>query len=1175
MDDALGFHVHRSNRLERLADLLTGALASDRPSDPFESIPVVVGSRGMARWLRNRIAGAPGLGICGGIDFPFPAPFLREAVFRVLGADLPDTDPWSIDRLTWTVLDVLRERLGDAEFAPVRRSLGVDVLPAVVGRRHLSLARSLADVLDRYVHARPEWIARWRCGQTIAPEVSADEAWQARLWREVEARVGPAGAVQARGRAWPAHVGGLIEALDAAVREGWGAPLPTARVHVFGMSSLPPLFLRAFALLGRAARVELYLLTPSDGYWGDYQTLPEARRLLRRASPAMRAAVEAGLADQHPLLTGLGRLSRDFQNLLEGLPDDGAGSYVELPGVELFDGLGGDAEKPGGVLQRLQRHLRALEDPRRARVSDPGSVDPADDSLRIHSCAGPTRQVEVLRDELLGLLVDHPHLQPRDIVVMTPDVETYAPLVAAAFSEGLPGDAPRSNGAGLPGEVWGSVGAPRLPFEIADLSLRRTNPVADVLLSVLALSGGRVTATAVADLLRHEAVRARFGLDAAAVDTIRAWLGDSGIRWGVDAADRARVGQPDDDQNTFRFGLERLALGVVAGESDALFGARASPLGVADDDLELVGRFSSFCEALFGWLRELERPRSGDAWGELLKRLVHGLTATGANAAWLTEQVHDGLEATLADAGAFPGELAVDAVLHALEGRFEVGGEGDRANTGAITVCALAPMRSVPFAVVALLGLDDARFPRRGTRAGFDLTRGRPAPGDREPRDEDRHLLLEALLSAREHLLVFYSGRDASTDERLPAAVPVAELQDAVEASFVPPAGLASLRELVLVDHPIQPFSEHVFRAPRSFDRRLRQVALRLRQERAPRAGLFPAGVVLPPLPGGVDELRLDDLASALLRPTRHLLQRRLGLHLSDLDDTLADREPVELEGRGLRALDDRIFSALVAAGSDQDPARTLERVRRDLTARGGLPHGAGGLLDLERRAAALGPLADLAGARVRGAGPRQVVVTRPGNRRLTGRIPWVDPAGTIVDAQSRAPDRGDRLVAAWLGLLALQAQQPLARRDAFLYGLQDDEPVCLRLRAPEGATSLTLLHRLAELHDRALERPLVLYERSSRGLAEGLLKDGAPSPWEALPFEATQGRLEKLAEGWTPEEAGRGVGDGDDTYVAAAWPNGPTFDHDEAARRELLALAELVWRPILEALGGEPEEAP
>ena len=56
--------------------------------------------------------------------------------------------------------------------------------------------------------------------------------------------------------------------------------------------------------------------------------------------------------------------------------------------------------------------------------------------MQVHSCHGPARQIDVLREVLLGLLQDDSTLEPRDILVMCPDIDTYAPLIVAGFGLG-------------------------------------------------------------------------------------------------------------------------------------------------------------------------------------------------------------------------------------------------------------------------------------------------------------------------------------------------------------------------------------------------------------------------------------------------------------------------------------------------------------------------------------------------------------------------------------------------------------------------------------------------------------------------------------------------------------------------------------------------------------------
>jgi len=1146
-----GLYVHRSHRLERLADLLGDALRADPPADPFLGIPVIVGSRGMARWLKHALADR--LGLCAGVSFPFPAPFLDAAMAEVVGDELPSRDGWSPDALAWHVLAVLADLLPLEELAPVRRALGVSELPDPLRRHDHAVARSLADVLDRYAHARPDWIAAWRAGRLALPEARDAETWQALLWRALEARLGPG------------HAAGRLDALQKAIDTGAARAPRDHRVHLFGLSALPPLFLHAFALLARLTRIDLYLLAPSEGYFGDYRTRPEARRLLRRASPTARAALEAGLAGQHPLLTGLGRVSRDFQELLEDVPGD-------LGGLDLF----GDEAAPGRstLLVRLQAQLRELIDPRDVPASERFVVARDDDSLRVHAAAGPTRQVEVLRDALLGLLEAHPDLQPRDIVVMTPDVETYAPLVASAFGDGAhePGPPPTDDA----GNAWGPAGAPRLPVEISDLSLRRTNPLADVLLTALELAGQRVTATVVADLMGRPALQRRFGLSGDDVDAARGWLAASGIRWGIDAADRARFGQPADPQNTFRFGLMRLALGAAAGEEDALFRGGVVPSAVDEGSVAAFGRFAAFCSVLFEQLEALREPRDAEGWRTTLVAALEALTSPGDEEGWLREQVQAGLDATCEEARGWQGRVAPEAILHALQGRFGVPTSGERPPTGAISVCALAPLRSVPFRVVAVLGLDDATFPRRGAQVGFDLTRVAPRLGDRDARDEDRHLLLEALLSARDHVVLCFTGRDASSGEPLPPAVPLADLLDALDATFAPPEGARSVREVVLIEHPVPPFSARAFSSTAagdatSFDRRLRDVARALAGSRAPRTGFFDRTGAAPVVPSPALEVRLDDLARVLQSPLRALLQRRYGLFLDERADALEDREPVEPARRDLARVEVALLAERVAAarrGEAWEPRRASAMARQ--VARGELPLGAAGRVDLALAAAAVERLAEAAGDLPARTAPAALDLPLEGGRRLVGRADAVEAAsGTLVDLDVAPVDRASRRLRAWLGVLALQAVDPRDERSARLFGLKGGaEAVDVRLVAPAGDAARELLVRLVALHDAALSGPLPLFEGASAAVAAELVKRGVGAGWSASDAAAVGQALSRVASGWWGDARRRG--DGDDPYVDLVHPAGPPFTLSTAARAAFLDAAELVWGPIVAAGGGE-----
>lgn len=1141
--DGVGLFVHRSNRLERLAAELVDQMRATRPRDVHARYTVAIGSRGMERWLRHRIAQS--LGICANVDFCFPSLAVSRSAAVLLGDDPEAESAWTPDALVWAVLALLPQLLADPAFEPVQRYVASGAVP--VDRRTYGLAREMADLVDRYVHYRRDWLDDWRRDQQ--PEAlrgEPSEPWQRLLFRSLEARLGAT------------HAAAKSSSLEAILDGARARGLEPAPLHVFGVSSMPPAYLETLARLARATRIDLYLLGPSDLYWGDLRTVAQARRDLRLAPrDASAQTLREAMARQNPLLTSFGRLSRDVQVILEELPQ----GYRE-GSTSLFVDPCAETQTPT-MLRRVQSDVLCLASPVELRESVAFLArrpSLADDSIQVHACHGPTRQVEVLREALLGLFDDHPDLAPRDVVVMTPDVATYAPLVAAIFGEGRarPGDALDDAGR------WGPVGAPRIPVASADLGLREQNPLADVLLRVLELAERRVTASAVLELVGLGPVRRRFELTTAELDTLHGWVASSGIRWGIDEQDRARFDQPEDRAFTFRFGLERLALGVTMSDDDDLFGQVAPFDELEGGSAALYGRFSAYCAALFHAVSSLRAPRPLLAYTTELRAMLDALTSPSAQATWLREQIDDELGALdqQANTTGFEGEIELGALRAALAGRFDGPRAGDRPITGAVSVCALSPMRSVPFRVVCLLGMDDGVFPRPSHAVGFDLTRVAPRLGDRDGRDEDRHLILEAVLSARDNLIVLFTGREPHTNAELPPAVPVAELLDYLDTAFPPPEGLKRTRDLVVTSHGLQPFSPASFlpgvsRAPlgqpprpRSFDRRMLEAARVAARPRQEVPALFREG----PLPdAGLTSLALDDLAAFIRNPVKFLLNRRLGLFLAPLVVQIADRESIETDSLERWSLaDDLLQWALQARTRPHLSApHSFDLARALFTARAKLPFGAAGRMAFAKAKTSVEAALGAGGAAL--ARPRRTLdldATVAGVR-LTGPIGKVDAEGELLELTSDDPTKPKHLLRAWVRLLALCAAEPAEPHQVRMVGVRagasGPTPRVYVLRPPADAAER--LRELVDLHREGMRRPLLLFEKCSRELT--IVGTGRRSP------------LDRAIDVWTGNN--EVAGEGTEPHLRAVFGAEPPFL--AADRREpdaeLTRLANELWGPI------------
>ncbi len=1073
-------HIHRSERADALADALTEILLEPL-SDPFAAEVVAVPTRGMERWLTQRMSTRLGAsagradGVCANIAYPFPRSLVGDALAAATGID-PDSDPWVPERLVWPLLRVVDRDLDE----PWLTSLQTHLCGAQAGEqevRRFATVRHLAELYDRYGLRRPEMIQAWAIGEDTdgaGRALPRDGVWQAELWRRLRTAIGR-----------PSPAERLATACARLTSEPGIVELPD-RLSLFCLTRLPGSYLRVLDALAQARDVHLFVLHPSPALWA---------RLADHTDPVIRRRTDPTAAlPANRLLASWGQDARELQLVLAE-----NGRHIDH-----HHAIAGESKT---LLQRIQTGIRTDTAP-------PGPPLPAhkdarallradDDSLQIHACHGRARQVEVIRDAILHLLERDPTLEPRDVIVMCPDIETVAPLIQAAFGAGRALDDGADDGAGDgTDDDRDAVAAaerrrlPDLHVRLADRSLRQTNPVLSVVSLLLELADDRITASQLLDLADREPVRRRFRFDDDDVSRMEEWVVDSGIRWGLDERHRAPFKLDVVPSNTWRAGLDRILLGVAMTEQDRSLVGGVLPLDdVESGAIELAGRMAEFVGRVQGAVDALGRAQTVDAWVAAIADAADALTATPESESWQRAELGRILDDVQGDATADgdddpPPELELADVRALLADRLK--GRPTRANfrTGHLTVCTLVPMRSVPHRVVCILGLDDGEFPRKAPRDGDDLLLDDPHVGDRDPRAEDRQMLLDALLAATERLIITYTGNDERTNLERPPAVPVAELLDVVDRTVRTGAGpdAPAARDQILVRHPLQPFDPRNFRAgeliaggPWSFD----AVALGgARALRSPRHGTPP---FLPaPLPATDAELiELADVIRFVEHPCRAFLRSRLGISVRESLDEVQDALPVELGGLELWGVGQRLLDGLLAG------AELEECVRAEL-ARGSLPPAMLAAPVLDRVTPIVTALADAA-RRQGGTGPARsldVNLRLPDGRTLAGTVPGVHGDTIRRASYSRVRPR-DRL-GAWVRLLALAAARPGESCGSAVIG-----------RARQGASHAeTTVARIAPLgSEEALAQLAIivdLYDRGMRDLVPLACQASAAYAWAA-----------------------------------------------------------------------------
>ncbi|KQY59849.1 hypothetical protein ASD11_10010 [Aeromicrobium sp. Root495] len=1114
--------VHRADRADVLADGLAGLL-SEPPDDPFERDLVVVAAEGVQRWLAqtlsHRLGTAPGQddGICAGIELVRPPRLLAELTEKDL------QDPWSPERLAWTVLEVIDDALHEPWLEVVARHVGHGMRPAEEalrrGRRY-STARRTASLLHAYALQRPWMVQAWSAGHDVdgqGHDLPAECRWQAETWRRVEAALDRHPSPDAR-----------LAATATGLREGSLQPRLPQRLSFFGHTRMPAAELDVVAALSTHRQVHLWLPHPSRPRW----QLVEDRVPTWGTRPA-RAEVDPPETG-NTLLTTCARDAAELEIGLLGLEVDLEVEHLEPPA------------RPSSLLGLLQSDLVA---DRPAQPGEPSERQVAADdrSVQVHACHGAARQVDVLREVVLGLLEDDPTLEPRDVLVMCPDVETFAPLVQAAF--GLDD----VEGVEHPGH--------QLRVRLADRATGSVNPVAEVLQRLVSIAaGGRTSATEVLDLLSLAPVRHRFALSDDDLDQLGTWVTTTGVRWGVDAQARSRWGLGGLAQNTWAAGLDRLALSVATEPGRPGEGSRLGGVLPVDDlgssVVELVGRVTEATSRLGRVLDAASRPLDLSQWVALLTEAVQALTSTPARESWQVDQVVRALAGLVADQssgrpGGTLGVVEVEAVLaHLLAPR----PTRTSFRTGSLTVCTMVPMRSVPHRVVCLLGLESDTFPRTPTPLGDDVLARHPLVGERDAAAEDRQLFLDAILSATEHLVITYTGASEHTGRELPPATPVGELLDQLART----APSLDVRHHVVTRHPLQSFDARSFTpgavlgpGPFSFD--TAALAGARTTQRPPEPA--PPFLAAPVPPRSTEVVTLDQLRGLVAHPVRSFVREVLGVTLQREAEPVSDAIPLGLDHLQQWQLNAEILDEVLGGVTGHEAEADARRS-------GVLPPGA--LADEVLRSARetiSGIYAVADPWRTDEARSVDVDLALPDGRRLVGTVSGQHEGHGLVVTPSRIGPK--HLAAAWIDVLALAADPHVAAVPVHVVGRvregRTTRAGVRSLRPPEAPDVLGHLTDLLDLWELGMTAPLPLPVKTSYAFAEALRR-------------TTVGNAERIAE---PEWVGNRNHDIDgedaDPYHVQVLGAGTSFARLvrlEVAGLGLHQLAPRLWNPLLDHVG-------
>ncbi|MDH3348003.1 MAG: exodeoxyribonuclease V subunit gamma, partial [Desulfobulbaceae bacterium] len=829
---------------------------------------------GMARWLSQQIALTHG--VAAQLQFPLPARFVWDT-FQSQFGELPSQSVFDRKIMHWRIFDLLPQLALQEEFAEPADYLNHDEDE----RKRYQLASKLSDLFDQYLVYRSDMLESWEKGE--------DKHWQAILWRQLC-------------QTEEEHRAILLQKFRTLVNNNTLTPgkLPR-RVAFFGISSLAPFYLEVINGISQLVEINLFCLNPCHAFWED---VTSQREMAKRRTSWRRKGVQ-DVSDYYevgnPLLASLGTVGKEFNAMLEELVHNSGEAYEE--------------NDPTSLLANLQNDILNLED-RSTLDAEKLEWVANDHSLQFHICHSRVREIQVLHDQLLHLFEQDPSIKPADVLVMAPNIEEYSAAITGVF-----GAAPDKL---------------HIPWSLADRHYGDEQPVVRAFLELLDLLFSRFSAPAVFAFLETPVVLRKFGLDEDNLQQLRILAEKSHIRWGLDAEQGQEFGLDPSGRNTWEFGLDRLFLGYLTGSGEEMFQGLTPLYEVNDSEVELLGTLSDILSLCRHYSTVMQNAQTPTQWSELLLQLLDDFFAPPEESEQheTMTQLRQNISSLAQDCqrAGFEQELSIRVVRDHLRSVVSQPTEGKAFLNGKVTFCNMVPMRSVPFRVIWLLGMNDLAYPRQQKPTSFDLMAQKPKLGDRNRRNDDRYLFLEALISTRDHFVISRVGLDQRDNSPLTPSVVVAELIDyldrAVELPESTPLEKKPISKQLTITHPLQPFS------PRCFDNKLPSASYA--------SWWLPTGesddkpFLEHPLTADGDEKMIADLASLAkfwCHPVRYFLLRRMGIDPHRHDESLAENEPFQLDNLEKYQLNEDMVARL----SRQED---LESIRHRLHGTGFLPHG-------------------------------------------------------------------------------------------------------------------------------------------------------------------------------------------------------------------------------------------
>ncbi|MCF7792163.1 MAG: exodeoxyribonuclease V subunit gamma [Victivallales bacterium] len=893
----MAFIPYISNKLEPLAKKLCEVLRSDSSDgNIFQKDYIIVQAKGMEQWLKYRIA--DNNGIYSLIDFPYPEAFL-ENFFPKGNRDLISNNiKFNREILIWSVLKELPEivrhdmETGEGLFKDIRKYLYKDTeaFNDNYDVKLLQLSEKIAETFYKYLAYRPDCLLNWE-GVTDPgfniPDVFKENSWQKVLWNKILENSGS--------DYLPKRVYKSIKNNDL---EKIASSGPIKRAFIFGITTMPPFFLEIFLELSKYIDIHFFYRNICSDNWEDNLSAKELFRYFKNLDEEIYVHKEG-----NELLGAFAQKEREFFSLLvSGGFVDSEGDYISY----------GSADSKDKLLTLIQNDILNMTEPEEKVL-----LNQEDKSIQFHSFHSPMREIESLYDYLLKVMDDSKgEIKPKDILVMAPDIQVYAPYIEAVFES-------KKNKENY------------IHYTIADRNVKDTNIEAEVFLDLLKLLKSRFKVTEVLSILSVKSVYRSFGFEEEDLELVHKWLKECSVKWGIDKDNRKEFLQNEDVfyENSWMSGLDRMLLGypMTSSERDiknSLYQLEDEYKILPYEEIEgsnsiVLGKLLKFTDELFKLKSLISEKKSPEEWRDILSRIIDTFFAADTDRDENIEVLYRSVNSMCSDMNTvgFDEKLDIDPVSYYLGKNLQEKVSFLQFLRGGVTFCKFTPMRSVPAKIICMIGMNDGDFPGNDSRTGFDLMQYNVRKCDPSSKNEERYMFLEGLVSTTEELYISYIGRSVKDNTKKLPSIVVSELKEYIDSHYcLKDLENDTASSYLSVEHPLHSFSPEYFKNVSNSMRNLSLYSFSTEnclvaellnsstEER--RQYILDFSSELP----DIDEFNVsvDDLVSFFTNPSKYLLKTRLDIDLEvRLNEELEDKEIIELNNLEKYKLNQDLLSIL------------------------------------------------------------------------------------------------------------------------------------------------------------------------------------------------------------------------------------------------------------------------